>query len=446
MSVRSVNFTYSLREGTILPGFTPTPVLLGMDKGFMAPGWDFITGSQDPNIRFRAAENDWLARSSFLTTPFSQNMQEDLNIRSNIEPLSDLKIQLDARRTSSGNYQELFRFDSDSLNAFTSLTPTRSGSYSISFLSIKTAFKRDFDQEEYNHPVFNDFVNYREIFRDRLNGINPAGEYKLNSQDVIVPAFLAAYSGKDPNKVSSSPFPRIPMPNWRVDYAGLSKIPALKEIFSAVNVTHAYQSTFNVGNYTNSLLYEDFLDLSNRITDYPLASQVTENGIVPVYIINQVAITERFSPLIGINVRTKNRLTAKIDYKRERNLSLNLANSQVTELNSSDISFDIGFTKDKFKLPFKIQGRTIVLENDLQFRMGFTIRDTKTVQRRIDDVNAITNGNINFQLRPTITYSINDKVNLTMYFDRNINEPRLTNAFRRSTTAFGAQLRFSLAQ
>jgi cell surface protein SprA len=118
----------------------------------------------------------------------------------------------------------------------------------------------------------------------------------------------------------------------------------------------------------------------------------------------------------------------------------------VTELNSSDISFDIGFTKDKFKLPFKIQGKTIVLENDLQFRMGFTIRDTKTVQRRIDDVNAITNGNINFQLRPTITYSINDKVNLTMYFDRNINEPRLTNAFRRSTTAFGAQLRFSLAQ
>lgn len=446
MSVRSVNFTYSIREGTILPGFMPTPKLLGMDRDFLAPGWDFITGSQDPNIRFRAAENDWMAKSSFLTTPFSQNMQEDLNIRSNIEPLSDLKIQLDARRSSSGNYQELFRFDSDSLNDFASLTPTRSGSYSISFLSIKTAFKRDFDQEEYNHPVFNNFVDYREVFRNRLNSINPAGEYQLNSQDVIVPAFLAAYSGKDPNRVSVSPFPRTPMPNWRLDYAGLAKIPALKEIFSAINVTHAYQSTFNVGNYTNSLLYEDFLDLNNRITDYPLATQVTENGIVPVYIINQVAITERFSPLIGINVRTKNRLTAKIDYKRERNLSLNLANSQVTELNSSDITFDIGFTKDKFKLPFKIQGRTIVLENDLQFRMGFTIRDTKTVQRRIDDVNAITNGNINFQLRPTITYSINEKVNLTMYFDRNINEPRLTNAFRRSTTAFGAQLRFSLAQ
>lgn len=446
MAVRSVNFTYSIREGTILPGFLPSPSLLGMDQGFFAPGWDFITGSQDADIRFRAAENGWMARSAFLTTPFSQTLMEDLNIRSNVEPFRDLKIQLDARRTSSASFQELFRFDPDSLNDFASLTPTRSGSYSISYLTFKTAFTKDLNQEDYENPVFNNFIAYREVIRNRLNQINSTGEYQLNSQDVIVPAFLAAYSGKEPDEIPLTPFPRTPLPNWRVDYAGLGNIPALKDIFSAVNLTHAYQSSFNVGNYTNSLLYESQLDLRNRITDYPMASQVTENGLVPVYIINQVSIAERFSPLIGINVRTKNRMTAKIDYKRERNLSLNLANSQVTEMSSSDVSFDMGFTKDKFKLPFKVQGKTVTLENDLQFRLGFTVRDTKTLQRRIDDANAITNGNINFQLRPTITYSLNQKVNLTMYFDRNINEPRLTNAFRRSTTAFGAQLRFSLAQ
>ena len=194
------------------------------------------------------------------------------------------------------------------------------------------------------------------------------------------------------------------------------------------------------------MLYDQQLELTNDIVDYPLASVSTDNGIVPVYIVNQVAITERFSPLIGVNVRTKNRLTAKVDYKRERNLSLNLSNAQVTELRSSDISFDIGFTKDKFKLPFKVQGRTITLENDIQFRMSFTIRDTKTIQRKIEETNAITNGNLNFQLRPTISYVLNQKLNLTMYFERNINEPRLTNSYRRTSSAFGAQLRFSLSQ
>lgn len=446
MSVRSVNFTYSIRESTVLPGFLPSPYLFGADKGFDAPGWGFITGSQDPNIRFKAAEEGWLAKSSFLTMPFTQTRMEDLNLRGTVEPLKDLKIQLDAKKTSSGNFQEIFRFDGDSINDFVSLTPSRTGSYSISFMALKTTFINDTDQEEYIHPTFNDFVANREIIRQRLNSLNGNGEYQLNSQDVLIPSFIAAYSGKDASEVNLSPFPKTPLPNWRVDYAGLSNIPALQEVFSSVNITHSYQSTFSVGNYANSLLYDQDLELTNDIVDYPLASVSTDNGIVPVYIVNQVAITERFSPLIGVNVRTKNRLTAKVDYKRERNLSLNLSNAQVTELRSSDISFDIGFTKDKFKLPFKVQGRTVVLENDIQFRMSFTIRDTKTIQRKIEETNAITNGNLNFQLRPTVSYVLNQKLNLTMYFERNINEPRLTNSYRRTSSAFGVQLRFSLSQ
>ncbi|MEQ9297262.1 MAG: cell surface protein SprA, partial [Cyclobacteriaceae bacterium] len=341
---------------------------------------------------------------------------------------------------------EIFRFDGDSINDFVSLTPSRTGSYTISFMALRTAFINDTDQEEYIHPTFNDFVANREIIRQRLNSLNGNGEYQLNSQDVLIPAFIAAYSGKDASEVNLSPFPKTPLPNWRLDYAGLSNIAALKEVFSSVNITHSYQSTYSVGNYANSLLYDQGIELTNDVTDYPLASVSTDNGIVPVYIVNQVAITERFSPLIGVNVRTKNRLTAKIDYKRERNLSLNLSNAQVTELRSSDISFDIGFTKDKFKLPFKVQGRTVTLENDIQFRMSFTIRDTKTIQRKIEETNAITNGNLNFQLRPTVSYVINQKLNLTMYFERNINEPRLTNSYRRTSSAFGAQLRFSLSQ
>jgi cell surface protein SprA len=325
------------------------------------------------------------------------------------------------------------------------LNPTRSGTFSISYISINTAFKKD--RSDNSSPLFDDYIAYREVIRQRLNDLNSSGEYNLNSQDVLIPAFIAAYSGKSAEEIKLSPFPGTPLPNWRVDYNGLSKVEALKDIFSSVTLTHAYNSTYSINSFTNSLLYEEGVGLDKDIEDYPLASIVNENGeLVPIYIINQVVITERFSPLIGLNVRTRSRLTAKIDYKIERTMTLNLSNTQITEIKSNDIGFDFGYTTSNFTLPFRVQGRTVALKNDLTFRMNFSVRDTRTHQRRIEEGSTITNGNVNFQLRPNINYVLNQRLSLQVYFERNINEPKVTNSFKRATTAFGVQIRFSLAQ
>lgn len=444
MSLRSVNLTYSNRQTTTLPGFAPRAYLFGLDSGFNAPGIDFVLGSQDPNIRFTAAENGWLVKSPILTNAFRQSLTENINLKASIEPAKDIKIQIDMQRSNSGSFQEIFRYDTLT-NEFRSLTPSRSGSYSISFIAIGTAFQKG---DSIFSSSFTDFEDFRSIIQSRLNGENSApGSYGLNSQDVLIPAFIAAYSGKDPNSIALTPFPKIPLPNWRLDYAGLSKIPALKDIFSSINLTHSYTSTFNVSNYVNTNEYQTDLTLDNDVTNYPRPTLSNENDeLIPVYKIDDVSISERFSPLIGINVRTKSGTTAKVEWKKERNLSLNIDNSQLTEMTSNDLSFDFGFTKDKMKLPFKINGRTKVINNDVQFRMVFTVRDTETIQRKLDDVSTVTNGNINFQLRPTLSYAANNKLNLTMYFERNINRPRVSNSFDRATTAFGVQMRFSLAQ
>lgn len=446
MSLRSINLTYGHRESTKLPGFIPVPYLFGMDSDFDAPGSAFIFGSQDPNIRFKAAESGWLVENGRLTTPFVQSLTTDLNIRANVEPFKDLKIQLDAKRSETSAYQEIYRFDTVA-QAYRSLTPSRSGSYTITFLPIKTAFVKD--HGENISSTFEKFVENRDIIRQRLNLLNSHGEYDENSQDVLIPAFIAAYTGQSATSVKLTPFPKTPVPNWRIDYAGLSKIPALKEMFASINLTHAYVSTFSITNYTNSLLYNNpaDLELDKSILDYPQATQLGENGALsPVYVINQVDVVERFSPLIGINIRTKSKITSKIEYKKERSLSLNLSNSQVTELSSNDIAFDFGITKSKMKIPFKIKGRTTTLNNDLQFRFTFTVRDTKTIQRKIEDVQVVTNGNINYQIRPTVSYVANQKLNITMYFEKNINEPKVSNTFPRTSSAFGIQMRFSLAQ
>jgi cell surface protein SprA len=452
MSVRSINGTYSVTEGTILPGFNKTPKFFGMDNDWNAPGWGFVLGSQNPDIRFKAAENGWLvANKEELSIPFSQIRNETINIRANVEPTSDFKILLDLKKEVSNSYQSIFR---DTLPgndiSYGDLSPSRSGSYRISTISIKTAFNSSNNDVE--SSVFKEFESNLLEMKTRLQFANNGETYDTTSQDVIIPAFIAAYTGNDIKKMSMSPFPKTPLPNWRIDYTGLNKLSAFKEIFQSITLTHAYQSSYSVLNYSNSLEFNDTdrLTIDRSITDYNVSYYgSTPKGsteFVPVYVISQVMISEQFSPLIGVNMRTKGRLSANIQYKTKRDLALNISNAQITELNSKDFSFELGYTKNNMKLPFKSQGRTVVLKNDVTFRMNVTVANTKTIQRKIEELNIVTNGNINFQLRPNISYVVNQKLNIQLYFERTINEPMVSNSFRRATTRFGAQVRFSLAQ
>jgi len=453
MGLRAINATYRLTEGTILPGYKQRPFLFGLDSAFNSPGLRFLFGSQDPSIRRKAAENNWLVANPYMTTPFTQTRSEDLNLTGNVEPFRDLRIQISLKKNKSESYQEIFRIN-ESGSAFESLTPFRGGSYSISFLPIKTAFVKDDDNNK--SQVFQNFIENRAIVKQRLESMN-SGEYSDKMQDVLIPAFIAAYTGRDAYTASLSPFPNIPMPNWRVDYRGLTNIGNLGDIFSSINISHSYSSEYRVNNFSASLDYQNpsLLEFKHRIEDYPLATPNQEGRLSPLYVVSQAVIMERLAPLIGVNIVTRSRLQARIDYNRERNIALQISNGNVTELKSSDFTFSFGFTKAGMKLPFKAQGETIVLDNDLTFKADLSIRDTRTLQRKIVEVdslgqlrsdNIVTSGNVNFQLRPTLSYVLNERLNLSCYFERTINEPRISSSYPRRASAFGFQVRFSLAQ
>ncbi|MCP4459269.1 MAG: cell surface protein SprA [Cytophagales bacterium] len=445
MALKSINVTYNFRETTSLAGFTPQAFLLGLDSGFHAPGIGFIFGDQNPNIRFKAAKNGWLTTSPFLTAPFLQTKGTDFAVRGTFQPIEDLSIQIDFTKSNTNGYQEIFRFVDG--QGFQSLTPSLSGSYSISFLSIKTAFEKQGGDNFSN--AFSAFEKNLDTMFNRLNDANPSTTpYDSLSQDVLIPAFLAAYSGKNVNNSKLKPFPKIPLPNWRVDYTGLIKIPAIAEIFSSFTISHGYQSTYTVGNFTNNLRYSDNLTLDHNTLNYQQATEVDTitNTLVPAYIINQVMISEQFVPLIGFNFRTKSNISTRIEFKKERNLSLNMSNAQVTETTNNDVTLDFGLTKTGFKVPFRFSGRTQTLPNDLTIRVSFTIRDSNTIQRKIERDGSVTNGSFNYQIRPTLSYNINRQLDLTMYFERTVTDPKIGTSYRRATTAFGFQLRFNLAQ
>ena len=454
MSIRNITFSYSVREQTALSGFKPVANYLGMDKAFSAPGLPFILGSQDPTIRERAAKNNWLVNSKSLNTPFTQGFTEDINLGALMEPFRDFKLTLTARRSRGKSFQEVYR-DTTGNGNYGGLGANLNGNFSMSFIAVKTAFAHRGGNNQ--SDAFDQFVKNRDVIKARLTNINSAdGVYNFNSQDVLMVAFVSAYGGKDPGKAKLSPFLNIPLPNWRLDYAGLAKIPAIKRKFSSVSITHSYTSTYNVGNYTSAIDYlgnyispERFALMSNNYLLPTLHSTQDTLGLkrfIPVLIFNQVEIRERFGPFIGINMRTISKVTINVQYNRERIVGLNLSNAQVTEQTNQDVIMGLGFTKNKLKIPFRIQGETIVLKNEITFRCDFTFRDSRTIQRKIGDDPISTGGNLNIQLKPTINYVVNQRLNMQIYFERNINNPHVSTSFKRVNTNFGVQLRYSLTQ
>jgi cell surface protein SprA len=466
MSVRNVNFSVTQTENTVLPGYLQTVDYLGINSSSMAPGWPFILGDQDPNIRYKAGRNGWLTESPDQNMPFTQSRNINITGRATIEPIKDFRIQLDVKHSETDAYNENFRTALDSSETillrtadgkpqYFAQSPSRTGNFSISTIAIKTAFSANDPNDRFRTPEFNSFERYRDSIQNRLirepgapqpeNLLQKDSLYKKDGQSVLIPAFVAAYTGQGVNKVSLSAFPRIPLPNWRIDYGGLTKIPFFEKKFSSINLTHGYTCTYSVDQFTSSLRYTGEQIQLNRTRDIS-PNQVSETGVlIPAYNINQVSIIERFSPLIGVNVRTKSKVTLKFDYNRDRTVILNTSNASITEQRTQDYTFGAGYQKSGVKLPFKVQGQQVVLKNEVTLRCDVSFRNVLNVQRFFNQTNAPQQGSIQeLQIRPTASYMVNQRLNIQAYFSYVRTTPLTSNSFPTRTTRFGIQLRFNL--
>jgi cell surface protein SprA len=248
---------------------------------------------------------------------------------------------------------------------------------------------------------------------------------------VLIPAFLAAYSGADAKNIELTAFPKIPLPNWNITYSGLSKISFIKQYASNVNITHAYTSQYTVGGFQTQVDTSRQLNVSS---DYQ-----------PYYIIRNIAITERWGPMIGVDVTLTNNLTTGIKYNKDRSLNFALGNRQLSELNADEFVYSLGYRTKKLTLPFKIQGRRWVLENDINFRVDFSIRDNVTKIRNLDvPTNAPVTGQMVYSFKPTIDYMINEKLTLSIFYDRRQTNPYTSGSFPTIITSGGFKLRYTI--
>ncbi|RZL06368.1 MAG: cell surface protein SprA, partial [Hymenobacter sp.] len=353
-----------------------------------------------------------------------------------------------------------------------------SGSYSISTITIGTLFG-DLSANGEISKAFERFVQNRGIVRDKLQAANPSftptgsntptGFYSYNSQDVLLPAFLDAYWGHSSDDYKADkfdPFAKIPLPNWTVQYNGLADLPGIRNVFRSFTLNHAYSSVYNLGSYTTTTNYEQYPEFAGGVGPGSVPYLRNSTGqYVPYYVIGQVSFLESLAPLIGVNFQTNNNVTGRVDYRTSRAIALNITNAQVTELHTDELVIGLGYSARGLKVPFRIGGEQRTLKNTLSARLDLSIRDNYTVQRSIlgvvdpQDVDPnnpqsvasvgvatsqVTNGALTVQMRPTIDYLLNARLNLQFYFTQTITQPRVSNAFRNATSEGGIQLRYSL--
>lgn len=442
IGIKDVQFTYSESQGTLLPGFMPQPDILGSRLSDMAPGFGFAFGSQE-DIRSRAVRNQWLTTDTLLNSAYITRATKNLNARITYEPFPEFRVEFTAEKKESFAYQEYFKANAN--GEFTSTSPQDRGSFSISFYTLKTAFKKD--GEENINEVFENFKDYRIIIAKRLSEMNPnsmltdtfPSGYGSGSQDVIIPAFIAAYTGRDPMKVSLSPFPKIPIPNWRFSYTGLSKIPYFKQYLKNLTISHAYLSTYSIGNYVSNVDYLENLGFQSAL-DF-------NQNFIPKNQIDAIAITEQFSPLINFDMTWNNSLLSRFEIKKARSLQLSFVNNQVTEVRSNELIIGVGYRFKDVKLNLSSGGRRQQLKSDLNVKLDLSVRDNKTVLRRLDEeINQISTGNRMVSINSSADYVINQRFNVRLFFDKTITNPFVSSQFPNSTTNAGVSLRFTLAQ
>lgn len=466
-SVKRVSINYTETGTTNLAGYIDSTRALGMNFRSNSPGWNFIMGAQpDTNAINKFAEKGLFTRNPLFNTLNRQDHNQKLSIRATVIPLRDLNIDINLDRTFGKSYSELFK---DTMGSATSklvrLNPYTAGSFNVSYISFQTMFQK-FSSNEVS-ATFKQFEANRVILSQRVGKINPytqgivdadgyAKGYGKYAQDVLIPAFIAAYTNQDPNSItllkqnnpniSSNPFSGIKAkPNWRATYTGLSRVPGLEKIFTNVSITHGYTSNLMMNSFNSALLFDD-----PSMYGQPGFVDTITGNFVPYFLIPNISISEAFAPLIDLDVTLTNQVTARFEYKKSRQLSLSLVDFQLSESRSTEFVIGAGWRKRGFQLPFKVpftKKDTKKLENDINFRLDFSVRDNSVSNSRLDQDAALpTAGEKVILISPSIDYVLNNRVNVKLYFDQRRVMPKISTSAPLTTTRAGVQIRISLAQ
>ena len=476
MSVRTINISYRNQRSMTLPGFMPNVGdAFGQRTGsVLSPGLDFAFGLNGDSYLDKAKDNGWLMMIDSVATPSTSSSSEDLQLRATMEPLRDLKIDLNASRTMTRARSVQFMYSGS--------PTTQSGSFNMTTITIGSAFEGIGDANSgYRSGAFDRFCRLipeiRQRVQQRYDALGARGTVGQYSGDVLIPAFLEAYTSGGGGGLDIFPALSRMLPNWTVRYGGLSKVPWLADHFKSVNINHAYKSVFSMGSYSS---YSSWTQLDGDM-GYITA---TDGTLSPssMYNIPSISIQESFSPLIGMDVTLQNNMTVKLEYRSTRNLNLSTTSVQLNESRSKDWVVGLGYKLNDFNIfamggskSRKVKGSKSSQKNqknqndqknqssqsknsqakksggvnhDLNMRLDLSLRKQAAITRDIaSGVSSASSGNSAFKLSFAADYTLSRMLTLSAYYDHQTNTPLLSSSSYPTTTRdFGLALKFSLTR
>ena len=465
--VRRLQVTYRETNSMTIPGFEPEAGFMGQCKvnGVWAPGYDFAFGFIPANMIERAKENGWLSGDTSVVQPAIRAHTSDFDVKLTLEPLPGLKVQLNGKRYFAQSSSIIYTFD-DPQEMVT-------GSFNITQCAIGTMFTRVGSQEEnFANAAFDRFIENRAILlarvQDQYTGItlpskgfmkdipqgtkydpNKHGRVSSTSADVLVPAFLAAYTGQNPNTIGLNPFLGILkiIPNWSITYDGLGKLPWMRDHFKSVTLTHAYTCKYAIGSYGS---YSTWVGCEDNNTGVGFIRNVSTDSPMPssAYDISNVTLTEAFSPLIGLNLTMKNSLSVKAEYRKQRNLALNITSVQLTEGHTDEFVIGGGYTIKN--LNFITQNKDGVqkkVSNDLKIQVDLSYKDVKMLLRKIDEgITQASSGNRVFAIKISADYVLSQKINLQLFYDHQGTTPLISSSYPVKTDNVGLNIKLMLTR
>ena len=431
-SVKRVQFNYSQTNGAVVPGILAEPNFFGFGKNGGGPGAAFLYGTEfDIKRRLVESGNDWVTRSEQLLEPYEISRGTNFTASSMIEPFPNLRIDLNAKRSStfrsSENAFNLRTYDNPNIRTYIDTQQ----SLNSSNLAISTAFS---DPD----ALFQSFMDNTQVISERLgmaNGMSPLGDgyydgFGLSNYDVLIPAFVAAVEGRDAHKSSLGYNRKIPIPNWNITYSGLVNIPMINRIFNTFELSHSYLSSYTVNGIQSN---------PNHFND-PMGRDLN-NNLYSKNIYGTVNMIESFSPLMGVDMTFRNNFQMRVQYNRDRLLTMSLSNYTLTEDYGTEYVIGMGYIIKDLKFKMRYQGKNKTIKGDMNFRLDARLRDSETRIRRIlDNDSQVTGGQKLLSLQFSADYDFSKNLNLRFFWDQMMSEYKISTAYPISTIRAGLSL------
>lgn len=456
MMLKELNISVKNTKITHLPGY-----MYGVANAFgqrsvggvLRPGWAYALGLvgedfiSSLNRQGAFSQDPSLALSGVYTT------SRIVDVRANVQPIKDFNITLTANHTE--NLRKEYPY------SMVGALPRRGGDMQMTTIGLRGIFDRLQAQEGYNSAAFNHFVAQTSVLSRELatnlqaRGINsPLDEY---NPIALLTAFRNVYMGQGNLKGSAIPRVGSMLPNWSISYNGLSRWRLLSKLVRMFSLKHSYRGIFRVNNYDS---FVQWRALDKHWGLVPNLSDPNTYRLTWEENLSSVSLSETFFPLLGADVTFKNGLTLSQEWRRSRNLTLNLSSLRLIESQTNEWHIAASYhIVDLSKLWKPRRPSRLKASNKggavsqggggrgLTLKFNYNYRSNQSLIRQISQqYTQATSGTTSHNFSLNADYELSRFISLRAYYELTQTKPLVsTTAFPAVDTRYGVALRINLS-